>query len=82
MFNRITFSVAVTSHHVMNIVLPYAHVTNAYSTVTVGSLMCHCLWWLHWVQGRCTLWHSLYRYIEPVLCTDHTHTKLLIYSSY
>jgi hypothetical protein len=36
MFKRIVFSVAVTSHPVMNIVLPYAHVTNARSTVTVG----------------------------------------------
>jgi len=35
MFNRIIFRVAVTSHHVMNIVLPYAHVINACSNVTV-----------------------------------------------
>jgi len=36
MFNRIVFSVAVTSHPVMNIVLPYSHAINACSTVTVG----------------------------------------------
>jgi hypothetical protein len=35
-FNRIIFSVAVTSHHVINIVLPYAYVIHAGSTVTVS----------------------------------------------
>jgi hypothetical protein len=36
MFNRTVFSVAVTSHPVMNIVLPYGHVINTCSTVTDG----------------------------------------------
>ena len=36
--------------------------------------MCHCLQWMHWLEGSCTLWHRLYRHIEPVLYTDHTHT--------
>jgi len=79
MFNRIMFSTAVTSHHVMNIVLPYAHVINACSNVTVG--LTDVSLFVVTALSRKKL-YVVYRYTEPVLCTDHTHTNLLIYSSY